>query len=121
METKKYIAEAIGTFWLTFAGCGSAVLAAAFPQVGIGLHGVDGVRHEGEVRGGGTRSRDLADAGDRCQPARDERDRERDEDERRPARHAGTSASASTSASGSPAGPASTGSGASRSSARESA
>ena len=40
METKKYIAEAIGTFWLTFAGCGSAVLAAAFPGVGIGLHGV---------------------------------------------------------------------------------
>lgn len=40
METKKYVAEAIGTFWLTFAGCGSAVIAAAFPQVGIGLHGV---------------------------------------------------------------------------------
>ena len=40
METKKYIAEAIGTFWLTFAGCGSAVLAAAFPEVGIGLLGV---------------------------------------------------------------------------------
>ncbi len=40
MQTKKYVAEAIGTFWLTFAGCGSAVLAAAFPQVGIGLHGV---------------------------------------------------------------------------------
>ena len=32
--------EAIGTFWLTFGGCGSAVLAAAFPQVGIGLLGV---------------------------------------------------------------------------------
>ena len=30
MNTKKYVAEAIGTFWLTFAGCGSAVLAAAF-------------------------------------------------------------------------------------------
>jgi aquaporin Z len=40
MNTKKYAAEAIGTFWLTFAGCGSAVLAAAFPQVGIGLLGV---------------------------------------------------------------------------------
>src|SRR5688572_18186073 len=40
MQAKKYAAEAIGTFWLTFAGCGSAVLAAAFPQVGIGLHGV---------------------------------------------------------------------------------
>ena len=37
---KKLSAEAIGTFWLTFAGCGSAVLAAAFPQVGIGLLGV---------------------------------------------------------------------------------
>jgi aquaporin Z len=33
-------AETIGTFWLVFGGCGSAVLAAAFPQVGIGLHGV---------------------------------------------------------------------------------
>ena len=40
MSAKKYAAEAIGTFWLTFAGCGSAVLAAAFPQVGIGLLGV---------------------------------------------------------------------------------
>jgi aquaporin Z len=40
METKKYVAEVIGTFWLTFAGCGSAVIAAAFPQVGIGLLGV---------------------------------------------------------------------------------
>jgi aquaporin Z len=37
---RKYAAEAIGTFWLTFAGCGSAVLAATFPQVGIGLVGV---------------------------------------------------------------------------------
>jgi aquaporin Z len=33
-------AEVLGTFWLTFGGCGSAVLAAAFPNVGIGLHGV---------------------------------------------------------------------------------
>src|SRR6059058_5136304 len=40
MNTKKYTAEAIGTFWLTFAGCGSAVIAAGFPQVGIGLRGV---------------------------------------------------------------------------------
>ena len=30
MESKKYAAEAIGTFWLTFAGCGSAVIAAGF-------------------------------------------------------------------------------------------
>src|SRR3954464_12594886 len=37
---RKYTAEAIGTFWLTFAGCGSAVIAAGFPQVGIGLLGV---------------------------------------------------------------------------------
>ncbi|MCW5716870.1 MAG: aquaporin Z [Bauldia sp.] len=40
MEPKKLVAEAIGTFWLTFAGCGSAVLAAGFPAVGIGLLGV---------------------------------------------------------------------------------
>ena len=33
-------AEAMGTFWLVFGGCGSAVLAAAFPDVGIGLLGV---------------------------------------------------------------------------------
>ncbi len=37
---RKLIAEFIGTFWLVFGGCGSAVLAAAFPQVGIGLTGV---------------------------------------------------------------------------------
>ena len=37
---KKSIAESIGTFWLVFGGCGSAVLAAAFPEVGIGLLGV---------------------------------------------------------------------------------
>jgi aquaporin Z len=40
MDARKYAAEAIGTFWLTFGGCGSAVIAAAFPQVGIGLLGV---------------------------------------------------------------------------------
>jgi aquaporin Z len=40
MQARKLAAEAIGTFWLTFAGCGSAVIAAAFPQVGIGLVGV---------------------------------------------------------------------------------
>src|SRR5580658_9913671 len=40
MNARKYTAEAIGTFWLTFAGCGSAVIAATFPQVGIGLVGV---------------------------------------------------------------------------------
>ena len=37
---KRMAAEAIGTFWLVFGGCGSAVLAAAFPEVGIGLLGV---------------------------------------------------------------------------------
>ncbi len=36
----KLAAEFIGTFWLVLGGCGSAVLAAAFPNVGIGLHGV---------------------------------------------------------------------------------
>jgi aquaporin Z len=37
---KRALAESIGTFWLVFGGCGSAVLAAAFPNVGIGLLGV---------------------------------------------------------------------------------
>ena len=37
---KKLSAEFLGTFWLVFGGCGSAVLAAAFPEVGIGLLGV---------------------------------------------------------------------------------
>jgi aquaporin Z len=37
---KRYGAEFLGTFWLVLGGCGSAVLAAAFPEVGIGLHGV---------------------------------------------------------------------------------
>ncbi len=37
---KRYGAEFLGTFWLVLGGCGSAVVAAAFPQVGIGLHGV---------------------------------------------------------------------------------
>ncbi len=38
--SKKLAAEFIGTFWLVLGGCGSAVLAAAFPDVGIGLVGV---------------------------------------------------------------------------------
>src|SRR5262249_2928087 len=37
---QRAVAELIGTFWLVFGGCGSAVFAAAFPNVGIGLHGV---------------------------------------------------------------------------------
>ena len=40
MDFRKLSAEAIGTFWLTLGGCGSAVIAAGFPQVGIGLVGV---------------------------------------------------------------------------------
>ena len=37
---KRSTAEMIGTFWLVFGGCGSAVLAAAFPELGIGFVGV---------------------------------------------------------------------------------
>ena len=37
---KAYSAEFLGTFWLVLGGCGSAVLAAAFPALGIGFHGV---------------------------------------------------------------------------------
>ena len=39
-STNRLLAEAIGTFWIVFAGCGSAVLGAAFPQLGIGVYGV---------------------------------------------------------------------------------
>jgi aquaporin Z len=38
--SRRLIAEFLGTFWLTFGGCGSAVLAAAYPQLGIGFAGV---------------------------------------------------------------------------------
>ena len=38
--TKRLVAEGIGTFWLVFGGCGSAVLAAGFPGLGIGFLGV---------------------------------------------------------------------------------
>ncbi len=38
--TKRSLAELIGTFWLVFGGCGSAVLAAGFPELGIGFAGV---------------------------------------------------------------------------------
>jgi aquaporin Z len=38
--SKRLTAEFLGTLWLVLGGCGSAVLAAAFPGVGIGLHGV---------------------------------------------------------------------------------
>jgi len=40
MLTRKLVAEFIGTFWLVLGGCGSAVLAAAFPDLGIGFAGV---------------------------------------------------------------------------------
>jgi aquaporin Z len=39
-KSRQLAAEAIGTFWLTFGGCGSAVIAAGVPQVGIGMLGV---------------------------------------------------------------------------------
>src|SRR6267154_4187431 len=38
--SKRAAAEFVGTFWLVFGGCGSAVLAAGFPKVGVGLLGV---------------------------------------------------------------------------------
>ena len=38
--SKRLVAECLGTFWLVFAGCGSAVLTAAFPKLGIGILGV---------------------------------------------------------------------------------
>ena len=37
---RKLIAEFVGTFWLVFGGCGSAIFAAAFPELGIGFVGV---------------------------------------------------------------------------------
>ncbi len=40
MLTRRAVAECVGTFWLVFSGCGSAVLAAAFPNLGIGFAGV---------------------------------------------------------------------------------
>src|SRR6201991_2582878 len=38
--SKSLLAEFLGAFWLVFGGCGSAVLAAAFPELGIGFAGV---------------------------------------------------------------------------------
>lgn len=40
MDMKKYFAEFFGTFWLVFGGCGSAIFAAGFPELGIGFAGV---------------------------------------------------------------------------------
>ena len=40
MQVRIYLAEFLGTFWLVLGGCGAAMLAATFPQVGIGLVGV---------------------------------------------------------------------------------
>ena len=48
---KKGVAEFLGTYWLVLGGCGSAVLAAAFPEVGIGLLGVAGIRPDGGDHG----------------------------------------------------------------------
>src|SRR5712664_1201458 len=39
-QTQKLAAELVGTLWLVLGGCGTAVLAAAFPNVGVGLLGV---------------------------------------------------------------------------------
>ena len=55
-EMKQYSAEFLGTFWLVLGGCGSAVLAAAFPNVGIGLMGrCARVRSERVEKGAGNR------------------------------------------------------------------
>jgi hypothetical protein len=58
--SKRTSAEFLRTFWLLFGGCGSAVLAAAFPQLGIGFYGVafafgltgpdHGLRHRAHFR-----------------------------------------------------------------------
>ena len=40
MDSKKMLAEFFGTFWLVLGGCGSAVFASVFPEVGINLLGV---------------------------------------------------------------------------------
>jgi aquaporin Z len=40
MSTKKFLAEFLGTFWLVLGGCGSAIIAGAFPDLGIGFLGV---------------------------------------------------------------------------------
>lgn len=37
---QRLVAEALGTFWIVFAGCGSALLAASIPQLGIGIFGI---------------------------------------------------------------------------------
>ena len=39
-QTKKLVAEFMGTYWLVLGGCGSVVLAATFPDTGIGFLGV---------------------------------------------------------------------------------
>ena len=51
------LAEALGTFWLVLTGCGSAVLAAGFPEVGIGLLGGDTI--DEVVRGVGEEVADV--------------------------------------------------------------
>ena len=68
-------AEFIGTFWLVLGGCGSAVLAAGFPHLGIGFAGValafgltradDGLRHRAHLRMPHQSRRDLRIVGRR--------------------------------------------------------
>ena len=67
---RKLISEALGTFWLVLGGCGSAVLAAAFPNVGIGFVGVS-LAFGLTVLTGGLRAR--PDLGRPLQPGRDGR------------------------------------------------
>ena len=57
-------AEAIGTFWLVFAGCGSALLSAGIPQLGIGVFGItlEGAAHHGHVGMGGEAGRTHSDS-----------------------------------------------------------
>jgi len=71
---KRATAEFIGTFWLVFGGCGTAVLAAAFPAVGVGLLGVgaalavlggaDYRRCDSRVRVSGDRGRTSGESGE---------------------------------------------------------
>ena len=79
--TKRVSAEFIGTFWLVFGGCGSAVLSAAFPEVGIGFLGVGaglradradhGLRHRAHLRLPPQPGRLARAVGRRALPVRD--------------------------------------------------
>ena len=72
--SRKFVAEFIGTAWLVLGGCGSAVLAAAFPQLGIGFVGVAlafglTVLTMAAALGLGGRSRKLGDPSERARKA----------------------------------------------------